>query len=320
MKKTSLDLQKPTARSTVPGAPKELNSIKLTHRGCIACPVTGSSSKFSAEAGRAQKLGPGGWGRVGAPGRQAASPPGAPSLAGAPDTKAGPRAGSPLREEPPDSRRRALTPSRRRRQLPGRAGCATRPAASPGKRGRRARFLLGFLRLGPSSSPAAGVSGRHGSRAGPAGLGQRQHHHVAARRRPPPTWIQREREGRCSPLPSPSTPLGPKFRESGDPAPRCGRDPRGVLRAFPEDFSFSRDRGPFAADVSHQHHRHLNLLGNTRARTPGFGTREIPNSIHFWPTSKVVCGRGAVPKVTDPSAHLTTVQSGQSHTDKIPDS
>lgn len=41
MKKTSLDLQKLTARSTVPGAPKELKSIKLTHRGCIACPVTG---------------------------------------------------------------------------------------------------------------------------------------------------------------------------------------------------------------------------------------------------------------------------------------
>ncbi|XP_004417730.1 PREDICTED: uncharacterized protein LOC101372180, partial [Odobenus rosmarus divergens] len=61
----------------------------------------------------------------------------------------GPRSG-----EPPDSRRRALTPSRRR--LPGPAGCATPPAASPGKRGRRARFLLGFLRLGPSSSPRCG--------------------------------------------------------------------------------------------------------------------------------------------------------------------
>jgi hypothetical protein len=42
---------------------------------------------------------------------------------------------------------------------PGPAGCATPPAASPGKRGGRARFLLGFLRLGPSSSPPRGSVG-----------------------------------------------------------------------------------------------------------------------------------------------------------------
>ena len=83
------------------------------------------------------------------------------------DRRPGARSG-----EPPDSGRRALTPSRRRRRLPGPAGCTTPPAASPGKRGRQARFLLRFLRLGPSSSPAAGVSGRRGSRAGPAGRGR----------------------------------------------------------------------------------------------------------------------------------------------------
>ncbi|XP_039104175.1 collagen alpha-1(I) chain-like [Hyaena hyaena] len=343
MTKTSLDLHKPQPRSTVPGAQKDLNTIKLTYRACSTCPETGryqpwrgkghgvrraragplqlrphpraspraprvrkgtiadprspepsrisrlhlppGSSKFSVEPGQAQKRGPGGGG--GARGHQAggtrrrlaapqdalqgwpfiparASPParegrwgtgrskarsqlgrvvlplqtvgagGGPGSRGgtltapalsrstgravprrSPRHKGGRRAGSPLRAEPPDPRRGALTPSRRRRrQLPARAGCAAPPAASPGKRGRRACFLRGFLRRGPSSSPAAGVSGRRGSRAGPAGRGQPQHHHVAARRRPPPTWIQPEREGRCSPLPSPSTPRGPKFRES----------------------------------------------------------------------------------------------------------
>lgn len=129
----------------------------------------------------------------------------------------------------------------------------------------------------PPPPPAAGVSGRRGSGAGPAGRGQRQHHHVAARRRPPPTWIPREREGRCSLLPSPSTPRGPKFRESGDPAPRPGRDLREVLAAPPPPppplgphasgvrgwLLVSRARGPFPAAVFHHHHHHLKLVGNT---------------------------------------------------------
>lgn len=173
----------------------------------------------------------------------------------------------------------------------------------------------------PPPPPAAGVSGRRGSRAGRAGRGQRQHHHVAARRRPPPTWIPREREGRCSPLPSPSTPRGPKFRESGDPAPRPACDLREVLATAPARppplspqasgvrgwLLVPSDRGPFPADGFHHHH--LKLVGNTRALTPGFRTGEIPNSVHFWSTCKVVCGRGGVLKVTEPSAFLTTVKT-----------
>ncbi|XP_034511562.1 translation initiation factor IF-2-like [Ailuropoda melanoleuca] len=136
----------------------------------------------------------------------------------------------------------------------------------------------------PPPPPAAGVSGRRGSRAGREGRGQRQHHHVASRRRPPPTWIPREREGRCSPLPSPSTPRGPKFRESGDPAPRPGRDLREVLATAPARppplspqasgvrgwLLVPSDRGPFPADGFHHHH--LKLVGNTVALTPAFRT------------------------------------------------
>lgn len=72
------------------------------------------------------------------------------------------------------SRRRALSPHLGRQQRTprvGPAGCAEfSPAASPGKRGRRARFLLGFLSLGPPppSSPAAGSVG-----AAAPGLGRR---------------------------------------------------------------------------------------------------------------------------------------------------
>lgn len=102
----------------------------------------------------------------------------------------------PRSREPPNSALRTH-PIQAVAAAPGPAGCTAPPAASPGKRGRRAGFLLGFLRRGPSSSPAAGVSGRRDSAAGLAGRGRRQHHHVAARRRPRSTRIPREREGRC---------------------------------------------------------------------------------------------------------------------------
>lgn len=128
-----------------------------------------SPDLLSADSEWAAGGGPGRGGGTPAAARSAAPPGRRPQRLPRPssrhkggDTSPGPRAGS------LPTQCRALTPSRRRRRSPDPAGCSTPPAASPGKRGRRARFLLGFLRRSPSSSPAAGVSGRRAP-----GLGRR---------------------------------------------------------------------------------------------------------------------------------------------------
>ncbi|XP_053770170.1 translation initiation factor IF-2 isoform X2 [Desmodus rotundus] len=214
----------------------------------------GRSSKFSAQAGRARQRGAGRAGRAGqicppqtVAGRRRTrewwrdprchplsrsarrAVPGSRRRQ-SPRHKGGDGSRGPRSREPPNSRRCALTPSRRPQLLPGPAVCATQPAASPGKRGRRARFLPGFLRRGPSSSSAAGVSGRCGSGAGLAGRGQRQHHHVAARRRPRRPGSRGSGKGGANHSP-PLPPLrGPKFLESGDPARLSGPDLRELPR------------------------------------------------------------------------------------------
>lgn len=174
-----------------------------------------------------------------------------------PRHKGGDRSHGPRSGEPPNSRRCALTPSRRPQLLPGPAGCATPPAASPGKRGRRALFLPGFLRLGSSSSSSsAGVSGRCGSGAGLAGRGLRQHHHVAARRRPRRPGSRGSGKGGANHSP-PLPPRGAlnsasQVTRPGSPVPTCGScpGPGGGLRWWPA-LSFAWIVGPFPAEMFH---------------------------------------------------------------------
>lgn len=145
---------------------------------------------------------------------------------------------------------------------------ATPPAASPGKRGRRARFLLGFLRL---RLPAAGsvgarLPGAAGGRA--AGREQPQLHHVAAQRRPRRPGARGRGEGGANhspPLPfhparPPNSasqvtraraPAGTYGRRSGSAAPRSpGASRRPKVGPLWLAGPLARNAGPFSAPLS----------------------------------------------------------------------